>query len=47
MPFEADTTRLPSRTQNICFLIKISAAILKLIRGQNHIHFRLIQVLKE
>ena len=31
MPYQADTTRLRSRTQNICFLISISAAILKLM----------------
>ena len=31
MPFQADTTRLRGRTQNVCFLISISAAILKLM----------------
>ena len=31
MPYQADTTRLRSRTQNVCFLISISAAILKLM----------------
>ena len=37
--------RLQSRTQSICFVISISAVILKQ-NGQNDIHFRLIQVLK-
>ena len=42
----ADTRpRLQSRTQNICFVISISAVILKRM-VKNHIHFRLIQVLK-
>ena len=47
MLYKADTPRLRSTMQNICFLISISAVILKLIsNGQNHIHFWLIQVLK-
>ena len=38
---------LRSTTQNICFLISISAVTLKLIsNGQKHIHFGLMQVLK-
>ena len=44
---KADTPRLRSTMQNICFLISISAVTLKLIsNGQNHIHFWLMQVLK-
>ena len=40
----ADTRhRLQSRTQNICFVISIYYFE---ANGQNHIHFRLIQVLK-
>ena len=31
MPYNSDTTRLQSRTQNICFLISISTDILKLM----------------
>ena len=47
MLHKADTPRLRSTMQNICFLISISAVTLKLIsNGQNHIHFWLIQVLK-
>ena len=51
MLYKADTSRLRSSMQNICFLrsflISISAVTLKLIsNGQNHIHFWLIQVLK-
>ena len=47
MLYKADTPRLRSTMQNICFLISISAVTLKLIsNGQNHIHFWLIQVLK-
>ena len=43
----ADTRpRLQSRTQNIFFVISIYAVILKLMHGQNHFHFRFIQVLK-
>ena len=40
---ENDNTRprLQSRTQNICFVISISAVILKLM-VKNHKHFRLI-----
>ena len=30
-PYQAHTTRLQSRTQNVCFQISISAAILKLM----------------
>ena len=43
---KADKPRLRSSTQNIYSVISISAVILKLINDQNHIHFRLIQVLK-
>ena len=39
--YKADTPRLWSTAQNICFLISIIA-----VTGQNHIHFWLIQVLK-
>ena len=47
MLYKADTPRLRSTMQNICFLISISAVTLKLINnGQNHIHFWFIQVLK-
>ena len=47
MLYKADTPRLRSTMQNIYFLISISAVTLKLIsNGQNHIHFWLIQVLK-
>ena len=47
MLHKADTPRLRSTMQNICFLISISAVTLKLIsNGQNNIHFWLIQVLK-
>ena len=47
MLYKADTPCLRSTMQNICFLISISAVTLKLIsNGQNHIHFWLIQVLK-
>ena len=47
MLYKADTPRLRSTMQNICFLISISAVTLKLIsNGQNHIHFWLIPVLK-
>ena len=45
--YKADTTRLRSRTQNICFFISISAVSYFEANGQNHIHFRLIQVLKK
>ena len=42
----ADTLPLlQRRTQSICFVISISAVILKRM-VKNHIHFRLIQVLK-
>ena len=37
---------LQSRTQNICFVISNFAVILIEAYGQNHIRFRLIQVLK-
>ena len=43
---KADKPRLRSSTQNIYSVISISAVILKLINDQNHIHFRLIQVVK-
>ena len=43
---KADKPRLRGSTQNICSVISISAVILKLTTDQNHIHFRLIQVLK-
>ena len=43
---KADKPRLRSSTPNIYSVISISAVILKLINDQNHIHFRLIQVLK-
>ena len=43
---KADKPRLRGSTHNICSVISISAAILKLTTDQNHIHFRLIQVLK-
>ena len=45
--YKADITRLRSRTQNICFFISISAVSYFEANGQNHIHFRLIQVLKK
>ena len=47
MPYKADTTRLRSRTQNICFFISISVVSYFEANGQNHIHLRLIQVLKK
>ena len=47
MPYKADTTRLRSRTQNICFFIAISAVSYFEANGQNHIHVRLIQALKK
>ena len=41
MLYKADTPRLRSTMQNICFLISISAVTLKLIsNSQNHIHLR-------
>ena len=43
---KADKPRLRGSTQNICSVISISVVILKLTTDQNHIHFRLIQVLK-
>ena len=45
--FQIADTRplLQRRTQNICFVISISAVVLKRM-VKNHIHFRLIQVLK-
>ena len=44
---KADTTRLRSRRQNICFFISISVVSYFEANGQNHIHLRLIQVLKK
>ena len=47
MPYKADTTRLRSRTQNLCFFISISAVSYFEANGENHIHFWLVQVLKK
>ena len=44
--YKADTPRMRNTTQNICFLISISAITDFEANSQNYINFRLVQVLQ-